>query len=80
MRNPPYEAGFSLFGTLAEVNKAAKTSNSTPKCMWILERGELRSKSNHLAQQAILNFSVSRSGLFSDLYSRMNRQSPKPVV
>ena len=38
-----------FFGRLAEVTKAGKTSNSPPKCMWILERGELRSKSKSLA-------------------------------
>jgi hypothetical protein len=38
-----------VFDRLAEVTKADKTSNSTPKCMWILERGELRSKSKSLA-------------------------------
>ncbi len=38
-----------VFDRLAEVTKAAETSNSTPKCMWILERGELRSKSKSLA-------------------------------
>ena len=37
-----------FFGRLPEVKGAAKTSNSTPKCMWILERGELRSKQNAL--------------------------------
>jgi hypothetical protein len=36
---------------LAEVDKAAKTSNATPKCMRILERGALRSKSKCLAEQ-----------------------------
>ena len=34
-----------FFDTLAEINKGAKTSSSTPKCISILERGELRSKS-----------------------------------
>ena len=43
-----------IFDRLAEVKEAPKTSNSTPKCMWILERGELRSKSKSLAQQAFL--------------------------
>ena len=38
-----------VFDRLAEVIKVVKTSNSTPKCMWILERGELRSKSKSLA-------------------------------
>ena len=42
----------TYFDRLAEVTKADKTSNSPPKCMWILERGELRSKSKSLAQQA----------------------------
>ena len=51
----PLGSAFSLsknlfFDKLAEVNKAVKTSNSTPKCIWILERGELRSKSKSLAQ------------------------------
>ena len=41
-----------FFDRLAEVKGAIKTSNSTPKCIWILERGELRSKSKYLAQQA----------------------------
>ena len=31
----------SFFDKLTEVTKAAKTSNSNPKCMWILERFEL---------------------------------------
>ena len=44
----------TYFDRMAGVTKAAKTSNSTPKCMWILERGELRSKSKSLAQQAFL--------------------------
>ena len=44
-----------VFDRLAEVKKAGKTSNSTPMCMWILERGELRSKSKSLAQQALLS-------------------------
>ena len=39
----------SFFDRLAEGKEAPKTSNSTPKCMWILERGELRSKSKSLA-------------------------------
>ena len=38
-----------IFGRLAEVTKDGKTSNSSPKCMSILERGELRSKSKSLA-------------------------------
>ena len=41
-----------FFDTLAEINKGAKTSSSTPKCISILERGELRSKSKSLAKQA----------------------------
>ena len=41
-----------VFDRPEEVNKTAKTSNSTPKCIQILERGELRSKSKYLAQQA----------------------------
>ena len=40
-----------VFDRLAEVKEAPKTSNSTPKCMWILERGELRSKSKYLSKQ-----------------------------
>ena len=40
-----------VFDRLAEVTKAVKTSNSTPKCMWILERGELRSKAKSLTKQ-----------------------------
>ena len=39
---------------LIEGKEAPKTSNATPKCMWILERGALRSKSKRLAQQGIL--------------------------
>ena len=42
-----------FFDRVAEVTKAGKTSNSTPKCMWILERGELRSKAKRLASQGI---------------------------
>ena len=38
-----------VFDRLAEGKEAPKTSNATPKCMWILERGALRSKSKHLA-------------------------------
>ena len=38
-----------IFDRLKEVTKADKASNSPPKCMWILERGELRSKSKSLA-------------------------------
>ena len=38
---------------LTEVNKAAKTSNATPKCIQILERGALCSKSKRLAQQGL---------------------------
>ena len=34
-----------------EVKGAAKTSNSPPKCIWILERGELCSKSKCLRKQ-----------------------------
>ena len=41
-----------VFDRLEEVIKADKTSNSTPKCIWILERGELCSKSKCLAKQA----------------------------
>ena len=40
-----------VFDRLAEVKEAPKASNSTPKCMGILERGELRSKSKSLAVQ-----------------------------
>ena len=47
-----------LFDRLTEVNKAVKTSNSTPKCMRILEWGELRSKSKHLAKQALLGLRI----------------------
>ena len=43
-----------VFDRLAEIKEAPKTSNATPKCMWILERGALRSKSKRLAQQGIL--------------------------
>ena len=43
-----------VFDKLPEVKEAPKTSNATPKCMWILERGALRSKSKRLAQQGIL--------------------------
>ena len=43
-----------FFDRLTEVKEAVKTSNATPKCMWILERGALRSKSKRLAEQAIL--------------------------
>ena len=42
-----------FFDRLAEVKGAPKTSNSTPKCMWILERGELRSKPKCLATQGV---------------------------
>ena len=45
----PYRVNNLLFDRLAEVTKAVKTSNSLPKCMWILERSELRSKSKSLA-------------------------------
>ena len=38
-----------FFDRLAEGNKVVKTSNSNPKCMWILEWFELCSKSKHLA-------------------------------
>ena len=38
-----------FFDRLTEVEEAAKTRSSFPKCMWILERGELRSKSKCLA-------------------------------
>ena len=46
--NPSYRGGLKpspqsvkkeFFDRLSEVTKAVKTSNSTPKCMWILERG-----------------------------------------
>ena len=40
------------FDRLSEVKEGAETSNATPKCMWILERGALRSKSKCLAEQA----------------------------
>ena len=50
---------------MAGVTKAAKTSNSTPKCMWILERGELRSKSKSLAQQAFLPLIRQKSKIFA---------------
>ena len=43
-----------VFDKLTEGKEAPKTSNATPKCMWILERGALRSKSKRLAQQGIL--------------------------
>jgi len=54
-----YSDGFSVcqkthFDRLAEVKEPVKTSNATPKCMWILERGALRSKSKRLAEQALL--------------------------
>ena len=55
IKKPPvHRRFFSLsknlfFDRLAEVKEAPKTSNSTPKCMWILERGELRSKAKCLA-------------------------------
>ena len=42
-----------FFDRLTEVKEAPKTSNSTPKCISILERGELRGKSKHLAQQGL---------------------------
>ena len=53
-KRQPEQAAFSLsknlfFDRLTEVKGSAKTSNSTPKCIEILERGELRSKSKHLA-------------------------------
>ena len=43
-----------VFDRLAEVNKGPKASNSTPKCMWILERGELRSKAKPLRSKRFL--------------------------
>ena len=47
---PPSQSVKNLFfDRLPEVKGTAKTSNSTPKCIEILERGELRSKSKHLA-------------------------------
>ena len=54
-----------IFDRMAGVTKAAKTSNSTPKCMWILERGELRSKSKCLAQQAFLPLIRQKSEIFA---------------
>ena len=53
-----------VFDRLAEVKKAGKTSNSTPMCMWILERGVLRSKSKSLAQQGFLTPHLSKITVF----------------
>ena len=64
-----------VFDRLAEVIKVVKTSNSTPKCMWILERGELRSKSKRLLErlirQKLENFAVflSREGLVGSIFA-----------
>ena len=44
--------GLLVEDKLTEAKETPKTSNSLPKCMWILERGELRSKSKRLAKQA----------------------------
>ena len=57
-----YRTHFSLsknlfFDKLAEGKEATKTSNSTPKCMRILERVELRSKSKCLAKQGTFHLS-----------------------
>ena len=50
-----------FFDRLTEVKEAPKTGNSVPKvgrglapAVRILERGKMRSKSKHLAQQALL--------------------------
>ncbi len=63
-----------FFDKLAEVTKAVKTSNSTPKCMWILERGELRSKSKHLAQQAVSRPNDLEDFRYSTIYMKAGRQ------
>ena len=56
----------SVFDKLTEVNKAAKTSNSNPKCMWILEVFELRCKSKSLAMQDFLqNLIRQKSKIFA---------------
>ena len=59
------------FDRLAEGKGAVKTNNATPKCMWILERGALCSKSKRLAEQALLQslilFTAQKS---SSLYTR----------
>ena len=49
-----------FFDRLTEVKGAIKTSNTTPKCMWILERGVLRSKAKCLAKQVFCNTSVKK--------------------
>ena len=59
---------------MTEVTKAVKTSNSPPKCMWILERGELRSKSKHLAQQAISRPNDLQDFRYSTIYTKASCQ------
>jgi hypothetical protein len=55
LRHPAVSLSKNLFfDRLTEVKGATKTSNTTPKCMWILERGVLRSKAKCLAKQVIL--------------------------
>ena len=43
-----------VFYKLAEGKEVPKTSNATPKCMWILEKGAPGSKPKRLAKQGIL--------------------------
>ena len=54
LRHPYSLSKNYVFNKLTEGKEAPKTSNATPKCMWILERGALRSKSKRLAQQGVL--------------------------
>ena len=61
-----------FFDRLAEVKEAAKTSNATPKCMWILERGALRSKSKCLAQQGI--FTILQSSFCAKIQILLHKE------
>ena len=54
-----------FFDALAELKEAVKTSNATPKCMWILEWGALCSKSKRLAEQAIFTLIRQKSKIFA---------------
>ena len=57
-----------FFDRLAEVEGAIKTSNTPPKCMWILERGVLRSKAKCLAEQGIFMIDMSKSNDYLPIF------------
>ena len=61
---------------MTEVKEAPKTSNATPKCMWILERGALRSKAKTLAVQGFLNLRMIDNDKLCAIFLKNN--TPKP--